>query len=87
MDNTPRYKIIKSFGILSKMEDGCTHEFRLVNWNGKGEKYDIRWWGSQGKKASPSGTTLTLKELQILKEILINMELPDIEEEKHERTV
>ena len=44
----PKYKIEKDFGVLSSREQrGVTYEkrLRLVNWNERGAKFDIReWW-------------------------------------------
>lgn len=65
--------IERNIGVLSESRTGWKLELRLVSWNGRPAKYDIRSWDSTGDKMG-KGVTLTLDELKSLKAILDGME-------------
>ena len=74
------YKVIKKFGLLDS--DSKMHkELRLISWNGKDPKYDLRPWGvnEDGTEKCGKGITLDGEELQSLFEIL--KEMDEAEEE------
>ena len=50
-----------------------------MNWNNRGPRYDLREWSPGDKKAS-RGITLSLREMRILQEILVETEFPEAEE-------
>jgi hypothetical protein len=73
------YEVLEKFGVLSESPRGWTKELRLVNWNNRGPRYDLREWSPGDHKAS-RGITLSLKEVHILQEILMETEFPEIED-------
>ncbi len=75
------YEVLDKLGILSETPRGWTKELRLINWNNRGPRYDLREWSPGDKKAS-RGITMSLKEMRILQEALMEIELPDPEEEE-----
>ena len=77
------YVVLEKFGILSETVTGWTKEFRLVDWNGRGPRYDIREWSPGDRKAS-RGITLSLKEMRVLQEILMEIEFPELQDETAE---
>lgn len=71
----PKYTVEKDFGVLSTRENrGVTYEkrLRLVDWNERGAKFDIReWWQDEdGNECCGKGTTLTSEEVCALYNIL-----------------
>lgn len=78
------YEVLEKFGVLSESPRGWTKELRLVDWNNRGPRYDLREWSPGDKKAS-RGITLSLKEMRILQEVLMETELPEPEEEEEEQ--
>ena len=77
MDNIA-YEVHEKLGILSESPRGWTKELRLVNWNNRGPRYDLREWSPGDRKAS-RGITLSLGEMRILQEILMETEFPESE--------
>ena len=75
------YEVHEKLGVLSESSRGWTKELRLVNWNNRGPRYDLREWSPGDRKAS-RGITLSLKEMRILQEILMETELPDLEDDE-----
>jgi len=75
------YEVLEKLGVLSASPTGWTKELRLMNWNDRGAKYDLREWAPGDRKAS-RGLTLSLKEMRILQELLVETELPELEEEE-----
>ena len=69
-----KFKIVKTFGVLSEGSKGWKKEFNLVSWNEKEPKYDIRDW-SPGHEKMGKGVTLTEDELRLFKEFLNNIEI------------
>jgi len=74
------FEVLEKFGVLSESPTGWTKELRLVSWNKRGPRYDLREWSPGDTKAS-RGITLSLKEARALQEILIETDLPEIDEE------
>ena len=74
------FQIEESIGVLQEERRGWRKEFNLVSWNGKPAKYDIRAWSADHQKMD-RGVTLTAGELTALKKLLIEMKIPESEEE------
>ena len=51
-------------------------EIKLISWNGKEPKYDIREWSPDGDKMG-KGVTLSKSEMRELKKLLDDMDLDD----------
>ncbi|MEL7623074.1 MAG: PC4/YdbC family ssDNA-binding protein [Clostridiales bacterium] len=75
------YEVLDKLGVLSESPRGWTKELRLINWNNRGPRYDLREWSPGDKKAS-RGITMSLKEMRVLQEAMMEIELPDPEEEE-----
>ena len=76
--DAPKYVVEQDFGVLARREsNGITYEkrLRLVNWNDRGAKYDIReWWNDEdGNECCGKGITLTSDEMCALYAILDNI--------------
>ena len=69
-----KFEIKENIGVLSESPKGWTKELNLVSWNEKEPKYDIREWDSAHEKMG-KGMTLTVDELNKLKELLNGIEL------------
>ena len=78
------YEVLEKLGVLSESPRGWTKELRLVNWNNRGPRYDLREWSPGDRKAS-RGITLSLKEMRILQEVLMETELPEPEDDEEEQ--
>ena len=74
------YEVLEKLGVLSESPRGWTKELRLVNWNNRGPRYDLREWSPGDHKAS-RGITLSLREMRILQEVLMETEFPEPDEE------
>lgn len=68
------FDVVKEIGVLAEGKSGWKMEFNVVNWNNRGEKYDIRSWSEDHKKMG-KGITLTKDEVLKLKELLNNLDL------------
>ncbi|MDR0469038.1 MAG: hypothetical protein LBH09_03590 [Peptococcaceae bacterium] len=75
------YEVLEKLGVLSESPRGWTKELRLVDWNNRGPRYDLREWSPGDHKAS-RGITLSLREMRILQEILMETEFPEIDEDE-----
>ena len=64
-----KYEIIETLAVLSESSKGWKKELNLISWNGREPKYDLREWSEDHTKMG-KGVTLTLDELQTLKESL-----------------
>lgn len=64
-----KYEIIETLAVLSESSKGWKKELNLISWNNREPKYDVREWSEDHTKMG-KGVTLTLSELQILKESL-----------------
>lgn len=64
------YEVKKVIGVISEGKSS-KRELRLISWNGRELKYDIRdWWTDKdGNEKMGKGITLTAEELTKLVEI------------------
>ncbi|PKM96253.1 MAG: hypothetical protein CVU84_00630 [Firmicutes bacterium HGW-Firmicutes-1] len=69
-----KFEIKEKLGILSESSKGWTKELRLISWNERESKYDIREWSPEGDKMG-KGVTLSVEEMKKLKELLNGLEL------------
>lgn len=67
-----KYEIHETLAVLSEGNKGWKKELNLMSWNEREPKYDIRDWSEDHKKMG-KGVTLSLSELQQLKEALNKM--------------
>ena len=68
-----QYEITERIAVLSE-KSGWTKELNLVSWNNREPKYEIRDWNHDTGRVG-KGTTLTIEELQNLKEVLNAIEI------------
>ena len=68
------FEVIENSGALSESDKGWKKEIKLISWNGKEPKYDIREWSPDGDKMG-KGVTLSKSEMRALKEVLANIDL------------
>ena len=66
-----KYEVKEVVGVISKGKSG-TKELRLISWNDKDAKYDIRdWWTDKdGNEKMGKGITLTTDEAKELIKLL-----------------
>jgi len=69
-----KFEIEKELGKISESAKGWTKELNLISWNGKEAKYDLRDWAPEHEKMG-KGVTLSVEELNKLKELLNNMDI------------
>ena len=62
-------EIKEYIAVLSESAKGWRKELNLISWGGKDPKYDLRDWSSNHEKMR-KGITLSLEEVQKLKEVL-----------------
>jgi len=74
-------EVLEKLGVLSESSTGWTKELRLMNWNNRGPRYDLREWSPGDKKAS-RGITLSAGEMRVLQEILVETDLPEPQDEQ-----
>ena len=69
-----KYEVLQECGTISTNEKGWVKKLRLISWNGKEPKYDIRAWKEteDGERMSKPGG-LTGAELEALYGILKRM--------------
>lgn len=67
------FEIVETLAVLSEGSRGWRKELNLVSWNGREPKYDIRDWSENHEKMG-KGITLSLAELENLKEALTDIE-------------
>lgn len=65
------YEVKETIGVISKGRSS-SKELRLISWNGKDAKYDIRdWWEDKdGNEKMGKGITLTTEEAKELAKLL-----------------
>lgn len=63
------YEVVKTYGSLSESSKGWKKEIKLISWNQKEPKYDIREWSPDGEKMG-KGVTLSKEELVNLKSLI-----------------
>ena len=68
------FEVVEELGILSENNKGFTKELRLISWNGRDPKYDVREWAPDGERMG-KGVTLTAEELVTLRDLLNKMTL------------
>lgn len=68
------YDVLKSYGEISQSPSGWTKELKLISWNNRPEKYDLRDWAPDGEKMG-KGITLSEDELRNLRDLLNAMDL------------
>ncbi len=69
-----KYEVRKVLGTISESSKGWKKELRLISWNDREPKYDIREWAPDDEKMG-KGITLTKEELEGLKIILEKEEI------------
>ena len=65
-----KYEIIETIAVLSESSKGWTKELKLISWNDREPKYDIREWSPDGTKMG-KGITLSDEEISELKKALM----------------
>ena len=68
-DDEIKFEVLEDYGVISTNGEWETR-LRLVSWNGKPEKYDIRGW--KGDRCG-KGITLTSDEIEKLTDILVEI--------------
>lgn len=70
-----KYEVKETIGVISEGKSN-KKELRLISWNDKPEKYDIRdWWTDKdGNEKMGKGITFTKEELLKLVELIKGME-------------
>ena len=63
------YEVVETIAVLSESSKGWTKELKLISWNDREPKYDIREWSPDGSKMG-KGITLSDEEVAILKKAL-----------------
>ena len=69
-----KFEIIEELIVLSENAKGWRKELNRVSWNDAEPKYDIRTWSPDHEKMG-KGITLSVEELNKLREILNDMDL------------
>ncbi|AWB09792.1 hypothetical protein TDSAC_0416 [Thermodesulfobium acidiphilum] len=69
-----KFEIIETLGTISESPKGWKKDLKLVSWNDKTAKYDIREWSSNYDRMG-KGLTFTKEELISLRNILNTLEL------------
>jgi hypothetical protein len=72
-----KFEVINSFGVLSQSANGWTKEFKLISWNERNPKFDIREWAPDSDKMS-RGITMNKEEVLKLKSMLESIEEEEI---------
>ena len=78
---TTTFEVYERLGILSESANAWTKELRLINWNGRGLCYDLRAW-APGDRRFGIGITLSLSEIRQLQDILMEIDLPSLEDDE-----
>ena len=69
-----KYEVVETIAVLSESSKGWTKELKLISWNDREPKYDIREWSPDGSKMG-KGITLSDEEVSILKKALNTREI------------
>ena len=67
-----KFEVTKKLGAISESSKGWKKELNLVSWDDRKPKADLRDWDEDHKKMG-KGITLTLQEIEVLKEIISNI--------------
>ncbi len=70
------FEVVETLCVLSEQNNGWKKELNLVSWNNREPVYDIRTWSPDHSKMG-KGVTLTLDEVNALKETLKDLNLFD----------
>lgn len=70
------YEVVETICVLSEQNNGWKKELNLVSWNNREPVYDIRTWSPDHSKVG-KGVTLSLDEMNALKETLKDLNLFD----------
>lgn len=73
-ENKLNYEVVEKCGVIATDGD-WELELRLIKWNGRSEKYDLRYWGTDddGNEICKKGITLTSDEIEGLQKLLNEM--------------
>lgn len=63
------YKEVKTIGVISEKK-GWAKKLKLISWNGRPAKYDIRDWSTTDEGTMSKGITLTREELTTLADLI-----------------
>ncbi|MBD5086663.1 MAG: hypothetical protein HDT29_02975 [Clostridiales bacterium] len=69
-----KYEVIETYGSLSESSKGWRKDIKLISWNQKEAKYDIREWSPDGEKMG-KGVTLSKEEIINLRDLLNKLNL------------
>ena len=69
-----KYQVVETYGSLSESNKGWKKEIKLISWNQKEAKYDIREWSPDGQKMG-KGVTLSKEEIVRLRDLLNQINL------------
>ena len=69
-----KYEVVETYGSLSESSKGWKKEIKLISWNPKEAKYDIREWSPDGEKMG-KGVTLSKEEVINLRDLLNKINL------------
>ena len=75
------HEVVQKIGVLSVSPTNWTKELRIVSWNGRNPRYDLREW-APGDRTLSRGITLSLAELQALRELIDEDDFPLLSEEE-----
>lgn len=74
--NEFKYEVINTYGVLSESQKGWTKELKLISWNEREPRFDIREWSPESDKMG-RGITMTRDELMKLKLLLQELEVEE----------
>ncbi len=69
-----KFEVIETYGSLSESSKGWKKEIKLISWNQKEAKYDIREWSPDSEKMG-KGVTLSKEEIINLRNLLNSLDL------------
>ena len=69
-----KYEVVENYGSLSESSKGWKKEIKLISWNQKEAKYDIREWAPDGEKMG-KGVTLSKEEVINWRDLLNKIDL------------
>jgi len=73
-----KYDILKNLGALTDGVKGWKKEVNIISWNDKKAKIDVRDWDEEHEKMR-KGITLNKAELKLLKEILNQIDIDELD--------
>ena len=68
-----KYEIIETLGVISESAKGWKRELKLISWNGREPKYDLRDWSENHEKMG-KGITLSKEEVANLQKLLNSLD-------------